>query len=148
MVCWSWPEGAPFGLTTEYDSDWMGRYHSTKFGIESINLNPSIAYKVNERLSLGVGANWMRLDADYRRAVPALAVLPVSQMVGAPDLNARVKMDGDAWGWNAGILFQATPDTRIGLSYRSTVKINASGHTTLKVNYPIPKVERLLLIKR
>ncbi|MCQ9617791.1 outer membrane protein transport protein [Paenalcaligenes niemegkensis] len=134
--------GAPFGLTTKYKSDWMGRYHSTKFGIESINLNPSVAYKVNDQLSIGVGANWMRLDADYRRAVPSLALqdqVPpeaVPGLIGGPDLNARVKMDGDAWGWNAGVLFQATPDTRIGLSYRSTVKIKASGDTTLKGNLP------------
>ena len=134
--------GAPFGLTTEYHNDWIGRYHSTKFAIESINLNPSVAYKVNDRLSLGLGLNWMRLDADYRRAVPALALAEqvppgaVPSLVGGPDLMARVKMDGDAWGWNAGVLFQATPNTRIGLSYRSTVKINASGDTTLKGNLP------------
>ncbi len=120
--------GAPFGLTTHYDDDWLGRYHSTKFAIESININPSVAYKVNDQLSLGVGVNWMRLDADYRRAVPLGP--------GVPDLGARVKMHDSAWGWNAGLIYELTPATRIGLSYRSTVKIKAHGHTTLSGNVP------------
>ena len=57
--------GAPFGLMTEYDDDWVGRYHSRKFEIQSININPSIAYKVSDRLSLGAGLNWTYLDAEY-----------------------------------------------------------------------------------
>src|SRR3546814_3965082 len=42
--------GAPFGLMTEYDEGWIGRYHSKKFKIKSININPSVAYKVNDQL--------------------------------------------------------------------------------------------------
>lgn len=131
--------GAPFGLTTHYDDDWLGRYHSTKFAIESININPSVAYKVNDQLSLGVGVNWMRLSADYRRAVPAMALAEMGavpsavagQLVGQPDLRARVKMHDSAWGWNVGLIYELTPATRIGLSYRSQVKIKAHGHTDL-----------------
>lgn len=120
--------GTPFGLKTEYDDNWVGRYHSKKFSIESININPSIAYKVNEQLSIGAGVNWMQLDADYQRVAP-FAVGPVPTYVG--DLNAKVKMKGDAWGWNLGVLYQVTPTTRLGLSYRSKVKIDADGDTTL-----------------
>lgn len=124
--------GAPFGLTTDYDKGWKGRYHSEKFAIESINVNPSVAYKVNEQLSIGVGANWFRIDADYRLATPR--VIPT---MGVFDMDTRVKMNGDAWGWNAGILYQATPSTRLGLSYRSQIKVTADGSTKLK-NRDIP----------
>lgn len=125
--------GAPFGLTTEYEEGWMGRYHSEKFAIETINVNPSVAYKVNDQLSLGLGVNWMHIDADYRLATPA-AFHPV---LGPLDMDTRVKMKGDAWGWNAGILYQATPSTRLGLSYRSQVKITPDGTTKLR-NRNIP----------
>lgn len=116
--------GAPFGLMTDYEKGWAGRYHSEKFSIESININPSIAFKATDTLSIGVGLNWMQLDADYRKAqyVPNLGL-------GSGDLKARVKAKGDAWGWNAGLLWQATADTRFGLSYRSKVKIDADGTT-------------------
>ncbi|PLC48389.1 fatty acid transporter [Pollutimonas subterranea] len=125
--------GAPFGLMTEYDDDnWTGRYHSKKFDIKTINVNPSIAYKVNDRLSLGAGVNWMHLDAEFSRAVPAIG--PVGYM---GDLDATVKLKGDGWGWNLGAQYQVTPETRIGLSYRSKVKIDPDGTTKLS-NHNVP----------
>lgn len=120
--------GAPFGLMTEYeDAAWAGRYHSTKFDIQSVNINPSIAYKVNDRLSVGAGLNWMHLDAEFSRAAP-FAVAPLGY-VG--DLDATVEMKGHGWGWNVGLIYELTPDTRIGLSYRSHVTIDADGDTTV-----------------
>ncbi len=126
--------GAPFGMSTQYSNNWIGRYQSTSFGIETININPSIAYKVNDQLSLGAGVNWTHLSADYRRNVPATGLAPsiaLSKLTGKPDLNGKVDLQGDGLGWNLGLLYQATTDTRIGLSYRSKIRINANGTTTL-----------------
>ena len=123
---------APFGLKTEYNNNWVGRYYSTRFSIESVNVNPSIAYKVNDQLSLGAGINWMYLDADYQRHLAS----PLS-LAPADDINARVKISGDGWGWNLGLLYQATPDTRLGLSYRSRVNLSATGSTSFG-NVPVP----------
>lgn len=120
--------GAPFGLMTEYeDASWAGRYHSKKFDIKSVNVNPSIAYKVNDRLSVGAGLNWMHMDAEFSRAAPF--VQPGLGYLG--DLDATVDMKGDGWGWNLGMIYQLTPTTRIGLAYRSRVKIDADGDTTV-----------------
>ena len=112
--------GVPFGLATEYDDGWAGRYHSTKFSIETVNVNPSVAYKVNERFSIGAGINWQHIKADYRRAAP-------HPFPGQPELEAKVKMSGDAWGWNVGLMYQITDDTRVGLSYRSRIKQKPDG---------------------
>lgn len=107
--------GAPFGLKTEYDKGWVGRYQAIKFDIQTINVNPSIAYRVNETVSLGFGVNWQKFDAEYvRQGHPTL---------GAVNLNAK----DDAWGWNAGALFQVSPATRIGVSYRSAIKYKLDG---------------------
>lgn len=125
--------GAPFGLMTQYEDDnWTGRYHSKKFDIKTINVNPSVAYKVNDRLSLGAGINWMHLDAEFSRAAPAIMG---GRYMG--DLDATVKLKGDGWGWNLGMQYQLTPQTRIGLSYRSKVKIDPDGTTTLS-NHNVP----------
>ena len=59
--------GAPFGLMTKYDEGWAGQYHSNKFDIKTINVNPSVAYKVNDKFSMGFGLNWQRIDAEYKR---------------------------------------------------------------------------------
>ena len=45
--------GAPFGLKTEWDSSWMGRFHAIESEVKTININPSIAWKVNEMFSVG-----------------------------------------------------------------------------------------------
>ncbi|UYO93687.1 OmpP1/FadL family transporter [Pollutimonas sp. M17] len=127
--------GAPFGLMTEYDQGWTGRHHSEEFSVQSININPSVAYKVNDRLSIGAGVSWMQLDADYRRATAV--VLPAFGYLG--DIDTRVEMKGDAWGWNLGLLYQLSADTRLGLSYRSKVKIDADGTTRVRNrNVPAP----------
>lgn len=120
--------GAPFGLMTEYeDDDWAGRYHSKKFEIRSVNINPSIAWRINDRLSVGAGINWMYLDAKFSRAAPF--VLPGVGFLG--DLDATVDVKGDGWGWNAGVIYQLDARTRIGFSYRSQVRIDADGDTTV-----------------
>jgi len=117
--------GAPFGLATEYGDDWLGRYHSRKFSIETININPSIAWKASERLSIGLGVNWQHIKADYRRAAP----LPLPNL---PDAAVRLKMSDNAWGWNLGLLYQITDATRVGLSYRSRIKQKATGDVTVR----------------
>ena len=114
--------GAPFGLMTEYDNNWIGQYQSTKFDIKTININPSIAYKVNDIFSLGAGVNWQYIDATYTKK----AVLGPTTSG-----DAKLNLDGDAWGWNVGVMLQPSDDTRIGLSYRSKIKHKTSGDTTI-----------------
>lgn len=127
---------APFGLKTEYDDSWVGRYQSYRFSLITANVNPAVAYKINDQLSVGVGVNWMYLDADYRRAAPVPALTPFG-LASLGEVDAKAKLKGDGWGWNAGLLYQMTPDTRLGLAYRSRVRIHADGDTTLS-NRSVP----------
>src|SRR5712692_6336407 len=52
---------APFGLKTEYDPAWMGRFQAIKSDISTLNINPSASYKLNETVSLGFGLNYQRI---------------------------------------------------------------------------------------
>lgn len=110
---------APFGLKTEYDSTWVGRYQGIKSELTSININPSLSYKVTDTIAFGGGVNYQRLKADLTNAVMT--------GVATPDAMATLKADDDAWGWNAGMLAQITPETRVGLSYRSQMKYTLDG---------------------
>jgi long-chain fatty acid transport protein len=114
---------APFGLKTEYDPNWVGRFQAESFEIQSINLNPSVAYRVNDTVSLGFGANWQRFQAIYKRKAAVLNAL-----TQATDL--KLDADDDSWGWNAGALFDISPATRIGVSYRSSIKHTLEGTLT------------------
>jgi len=132
----------PYGLTTEYDDDWVGRYNAVKSSVSTINVNPSLAWQANEKLSLGVGLNVQYIDVELTSAVDfgaicvaqeGGAVLPPGtcaglgatpqQMDGFADLEA----DNISWGFNLGLLYEFTPQTRAGLAYRSKVEQDLEG---------------------
>jgi long-chain fatty acid transport protein len=148
--------GAPFGLKTEYDDGWVGRYHALKSDLATINLNPSIAFKVNDVVSLGGGLNILRADAELSSAInfgaigasaaqgalanPAIPG-PVRAQVGAllPGLNqtrdGTITVKGDDWGYgfNLGALFQVAPSTRLGVTYRSEIEVNLDGNASYSI---------------
>ena len=59
----------PFGLTTEYKSDWVGRYHAIKSEVKTVNINPSIAYKLNNQVSVAAWVSAMYLAGHFTNAV-------------------------------------------------------------------------------
>lgn len=113
---------APFGLATEYDDDWAGRFQGIKSELMTINVNPALSFKVSDTFSIGAGLNYQRLDTELTNAV-----------VLGPNTEGRAKLeaDDDAWGWNVGFLFQPTPSTKIGASYRSKLDYTLDGTTTV-----------------
>ncbi len=126
----------PFGLTTEYDSDWVGRYHAIKSEVKTVNLNPSIAFKATDQLSLAAGISAMYLDGEFTNAVDfgLVALGPA----GAGTADGRSRIEGDSWGWgfNLGALYELSEDTRIGIHFRSEVEHNIEGD--VKFSVPIP----------
>lgn len=118
--------GAPFGLKSEYDSPWAGAAQSLMFEIKTVNLNPSIAWRATDWMSLGFGLNYQRLEAEYLRTVS------VSPAIGLSSTTARLKLTDDgSWGWNAGALFTLSPATKIGVSYRSAIKHELDGDVSV-----------------
>ncbi len=129
---------APFGLSTEYDENWMGRYHAIESHMQSVNINPSLAYKVSERLSLGGGINLQYLSVELTNAIDQAtlcyglaAQIPVlGACAGLPTSNdGHAKVSGTSWGWgaNLGLLYKVGEDTRIGAAWRSTIKHKLEG---------------------
>ncbi len=117
----------PFGLSTKYNSDWVGRYHAIRSDLHTININPSIAYKINEHFSIGGGINASYVKATLTNAVDFGGILGVSQ-----SSDGHVKLSGDAWGagWNIGLLYEITKNTRVGASYRSKIRYTLEGDAT------------------
>lgn len=109
--------GAPFGLMTKYQDNWLGAAQSIKFDIKTYNINPSLAYRVNDMLSLGAGISWQRMTVEYMKRAGPSAAYPL----------AAFTPDDNSWGWNVGAMLTLSPATRIGLSYRSQVKHNLQG---------------------
>ena len=126
---------APFGLKTEYDTTWVGRFHAIESELKTINVNPSIAYKVSDTLSLGAGINYQRADATLSNAVNYSAAAfgaggaPLLAAIGGPGQEGVAKVEGNdgAWGYNLGAMFDVTPNTRMGIAYRSAMKYTLTG---------------------
>jgi long-chain fatty acid transport protein len=114
---------APFGLTTEYDKDWIGRFHAIRSELKTVNINPAIAFKVNDQLSLGLGISAMWAQAELTNAVN---FGPFGEGLG--------KVRGEDWGFgfNLGAILQATTDTRLGVAYRSKVEQHLEGDVKFK----------------
>jgi long-chain fatty acid transport protein len=146
---WSFGLGVnvPFGLKTEYDSDWIGRFQAVNSKVETINVNPSIAWQATPQLSLGAGVSWQRLKAtltqqvNYAGAfaqgvgaavagglVPAAAAPTLIGAGAGLESGASVTGDDSAWGWNVGALWQVNDATRFGASYRSRIKFHIDGN--------------------
>ena len=114
---------SPFGLKTEYSTTWIGRNLAIKSDLQTININPSISYKMNDTVSLGVG-----IDAQYAKA-------ELTKDGGALGV---VKVTGNDWsyGANVGALFQANNDTRVGVAYRSYIKHTLKGDVNFSAAPP------------
>jgi long-chain fatty acid transport protein len=142
---------APFGLVTEYDDNWLGRFQAVKSDIKTINVNPAVSWRVAPNFSVGLGVNWQRVDAELTKRINytgalgvaagqavAAGLIPatlVPTIIGAtPGLESKVKVEGDdsAWGWNIGFLWDATPQTRIGGQYRSSIKYDVGGNVSFE----------------
>jgi long-chain fatty acid transport protein len=112
-----------FGNTTEYDNDFVGRNAGFYAEMQQININPSIAYKLNEQFSLGFGIDIAHNTTHFKQGYPL-----VYPAVGAP-ANNYADIEGDAWGYgyNFGAMYSITPATRLALTYRSQIKFDLEG---------------------
>lgn len=137
---------APFGLKLEYDDGWIGRFQALRSEIETINVNPTLTYRLNDVVSIGVGANYQRIQAELTNQVNYTAVIaqglqqlaaagqiPAASIPGLITANAgleghaRVRGDDSAWGYNIGLMFDLGTATRVGVAYRSSIEYEVAG---------------------
>jgi long-chain fatty acid transport protein len=131
---------APFGLATEYDKDWVGRYHAIESDVMTININPNIAFKVTDKLSLSAGVSAQYIDVTLSSMVDGGLV--ASSLGGNPlnisntDYDVLVENTADDWGYgfNLGLMYELSSATRIGLAYRSEIAHKVKGE--VKSNVP------------
>jgi len=137
----------PFGLATDYDNGWVGRYHALLSEISSINVNPSIAWKTTDNVSVGFGISIQYLTLELTNNIDSFGACTQLASglqcvnagltgLGIAAQDSTVKLDGDSLeiGWNAGILIDVDDKTRIGFSYRSAIKHDVTGDATYNLN--------------
>ncbi len=111
---------SPFGLTSEYDPAWIGRYHALKSTMTIVELAPNVAYRISARWSAGAALVARHVDAELSNAIDLSAI-------GAPDGKATVT--GQRWGlgYKLGLLFEPRQDLRFGAAYLSAIDFRLKG---------------------
>jgi long-chain fatty acid transport protein len=120
----------PFGLGTEWNSFWEGRYIATRSSIETYNINPVVSYRITPDLSFAAGLDVIIMDTTLENKVNLSGF-------GLPDANQKFKGDGTGVGYNLGIAYNAGHGISLGASYRSEVEIDISGDVTFDLPTPL-----------
>lgn len=105
---------SPFGLGTEFDSKWSGKYNNYRAVIETVTINPNLAVKLSDKLSLAFGVEAMYMGLDLRQGVST---------------TLDQKLTGSSWGYgfNFGARYKIFDWLAAGVTYRSRVTQNLNG---------------------
>jgi long-chain fatty acid transport protein len=114
---------APSGLINDYESSFQGRYHGSYSTTKEITLQPTIAYRINDYVSIGGGPTINRFNAKLKND------LATGALNNGQDTQVTIKGDDTALGYNLGILFDLSDATSWGINYHSKVDYQLKGHT-------------------
>lgn len=108
-----------FGLGLEYDNDWVGRYYVREVGVQAMGLQPTMAYRVNDKLSVGMG-----ISVVYGTLSEKIAVNNIDPGIG--DGAIKVEDEDITYQINTGIMYEPKAGTRFGLQYMSQADLEFS----------------------
>lgn len=117
----------PFGMGTEYDKNWAENQRGTDAKIYTFDMNPNIAWKVSEFLSVGAG-----VSVQYAKAKLGMGLKSPELAAINDGYLGHGKIEGDSWDWgfNLGVMISPTDKLRFGLAYRSSIEHDAEGDFT------------------
>jgi long-chain fatty acid transport protein len=118
---------SPFGLSVGFPSSWAGRDYATNSTfLRTYNAAPSIAYRINNWISVGVGVQIEYAKAQFNHGVTVF--VPVGNFI-VPLAVGDANLSGDGWGYGftAGVTLTPTPTTTVGIGYRSGIDQKISG---------------------
>lgn len=140
---------APFGLKTEYDNDWVGRYHALKSDVKIVDLTLAMSLELSERFSLGLGAVYEHADVTLSNAIDfgsAVCANPASQALcfmpnpiqgpyGPQKNDGSVSVQGtsNSLGWIASANWRPTDRWSIGYVHRSEIDHDIDGDADFTV---------------
>lgn len=107
----------PFGLGSEFNPNWYGRYDGIKSELKTFDLQPTVAWRVNDWLSVGGGVNVQYAEAELVSAVTN----------GVTEGRSKLEGDDISIGWNIGMTLQPWEGTRLGLHHRSGINHRLDG---------------------
>jgi len=117
-----------FGLGLDYNDDWAGRYYVTKAELLTFGVSPTVAYRVNNWLSIGAGPTIIYGSLEQKAAINNA----VAEGVPYPDGSIEAEDDDFGFGGIFGVLVEPREDTRFGITYLTEVELEFKDAVTLK----------------
>ncbi|WP_458735165.1 outer membrane protein transport protein [Zobellella taiwanensis] len=113
-----------YGLSTTFQDNHYAGQAAGKTALTTVNINPNVAFKVNENFSVGGGLNAVYADAEFVRHFGYFPTQPI------PATTEVKRLEGDDWGygWNIGLLLEADENNRWALTYRSEIDLTLEGN--------------------
>lgn len=109
---------APYGLASGFQQTWAGRFYGLESSFAAYDFNPSLAYRINNWISIGAGfqAQYATTNLNFGLPAPGLAT---------SDMNLR----GNGWGYGftAGVTLTPWAGTELGVGYRSFINQSIGG---------------------
>jgi long-chain fatty acid transport protein len=115
---------APFGGSSSWPDDTGFRTVATRGSTTYVRINPVVAFKLTDQLSIGVG-----LSANYARMNLEQGLIPLAEPL---DNNFRFTGDGWAVGGNAGLLWKPCEYFSFGATFRSQTTSTLDGETAVE----------------
>ncbi len=132
---------APFGLVTNYNDNWIGRYHADKSKLKTFNFNPAVGYRVTDWLSVGAGLQAQYIDVKLSNAIDFGTIGFLSSVPGSNPTNqdgrAILKASDWGFGYTLGVIVEPMEGSRIGVGYRSMVAHELDGVAKFDLGGPI-----------
>ena len=120
----------PFGLSTAWPPTWAGRYLTIYSQVRTYNLNPTLAIKLLDNLSVGLGANVMWSSVTIKRKLPVVIPTRTGPLV-LPDGELTLKGFGTGFGVNCGVLYEPVRGVKLGFAFRSETYVGHQGQVDI-----------------
>lgn len=124
---------SPYGMKIRYNNDWAVRDRGISGSIITIDINPNVAWKLNDMFSFGAGVSALYTHAKIKNGLPGS--LSAGRLT--VPLGGEFEYKGEDWmfTYNVGMMFTPIEKLRFGLSYRSSASVTAKGDYYIRGNY-------------
>jgi len=106
---------SPFGLAVQFPTAWAGSTYGQNANVKSVNATPTIAYKINDWISVAAGVQIQWMSVGY------------NIFTGAPSSMAVLGGSGYGYGYTLGTTLTPMAGTTIGIGYRSAINQKING---------------------
>jgi long-chain fatty acid transport protein len=110
----------PFGSSVRWEEGWMGRDLLTDIRLKALQFQPTVSYKITDKLGIGAGLTLGYGSIRLERTL----------FLNGQEGEGSVALEGDAefaYGFNIGLFYALSEKIDLGVSYRSELSMKVEG---------------------